>query len=381
MNKYEYNTMNKLIQKEHIKLDLNITDEIIQYEQFKLLMESLNNRLNNEKEKLKIISKNKDFINFKNTYDIYRQLKYIFETEYKCIGASNASLKFHELICEYDLLYIIDKSENKPIIFLNAELPGGFIKMILYYNTYFKIKLNWIASSWIDNSAINKKPLLDSYGYVKEYKSQWLMNKNMNGDMTDIKNILYIEDKLKKENILFYTHDAGIDVSEDYNNQEMINYRLHFGSMLCGLLVLKKEGNILAKQYTFFESSTYNLIYIYKQLFEEFYICKPMTSRPSNSEIYLIGKKYKGLSPELRKYLIDTFTDETNIITIDSIYLSYLNSIYKIAKTIYEQQIMFLNEMVIHYPVYKQNTLKYKKIIINQRIPLYNNYFDNYPLE
>jgi len=378
MNKYELEE--KLTQKDHIKLDLNNTNcesETFNYENYK----SLNNRLNEAKENLKTIAKNKDFITFKNTYDIYRQLKYIFETEYNCIGASNASLKFHELICEYDLLYIIDSDENNPVIFLNAELPGGFIKMILHYNTYFKIKLNWLASSWIDNNPSNKKPLLDSYNYVKEYKNQWLMNKDMNGDMTDIKNILYIENKLKNINILLYTHDAGIDVSEDYNNQEIINYRLHFGSMLCGLLVLKKEGNILAKQYTFFESSTYNLIYIYKQLFEEFYICKPMTSRASNSEIYLIGKKYKGLSPELRNYLINLFKNDTEvIISNDSIFQSYLNSIYTIAKIIYEQQIMFLKEMTNHYEKYKQNNIKYKKIIMNYRIPLYKNYIENYPL-
>jgi hypothetical protein len=70
-------------------------------------------------------------------------------------------------------------------------------------------------------------------------------------------------------------------------------------------MTLKIGGSFIAKQYTFFETFTWNLIIIYAQMFDEFYICKPLTSRPYNGEIYLVGKGFRGITDETKTILMN----------------------------------------------------------------------------
>jgi hypothetical protein len=97
-----------------------------------------------------------------------------------------------------------------------------------------------------------------------------------------------------------YSHDAGVDASSDYNNQETLNAQLHLGCAIAGLEVLAAGGLFIAKQYTAFKPLTRGLIVLYSQLFAEFYLYKPVTSRAANSEVYLIGVKYIGAKAAAR---------------------------------------------------------------------------------
>uniref|UniRef100_A0A5K4F8I5 Cap-specific mRNA (nucleoside-2'-O-)-methyltransferase 1 n=1 Tax=Schistosoma mansoni TaxID=6183 RepID=A0A5K4F8I5_SCHMA len=89
--------------------------------------------------------------------------------------------------------------------------------------------------------------------------------------------------------------DGGFDVSSQYNLQEVMSKQLYLCQCLCALINLRPGGHFLTKLFDTFTEFTIDIIYIMGYLFEEIYIIKPVTSRPANSERYLVCKNL--LSP------------------------------------------------------------------------------------
>jgi hypothetical protein len=59
------------------------------------------------------------------------------------------------------------------------------------------------------------------------------------------------------------------------------------------LAVLKQGGNLVVKHYTLFEPFTIKYLTILSQLFDTMYITKPLSSKRTNSEVYIVCKGYK----------------------------------------------------------------------------------------
>ena len=143
-----------------------------------------------------------------------------------------------------------------------------------------------------------------------------------------------------------YTHDLGIDSSSDYMNQESINLQAHLGAALAGFLVLKKDGCFIAKQYTYFKDLSINLIIIYASMFNNFYLCKPLTSRPRNSEIYLIGIGFIGMSKKIENILSNKLKnfDLEPLFDINDISNDIIEPLKKFANKVFGEQIKYLKE-------------------------------------
>jgi 23S rRNA U2552 (ribose-2'-O)-methylase RlmE/FtsJ len=96
------------------------------------------------------------------------------------------------------------------------------------------------------------------------------------------------------EKVDLYTSDIGIEVKiEDMIHQETVEAQLNLGQIVCALHTLKNGGHMVCKTFLFFKPMTMSLLYILTKIFRDLYICKPVTSRPGNSEIYIVGKYYK----------------------------------------------------------------------------------------
>ena len=104
-----------------------------------------------------------------------------------------------------------------------------------------------------------------------------------------------------------------------------------------------------------------SLIAIVASLFEETYITKPRTSRPTNSEVYLVGKGFKGISSELARALLDRCEAYKTLDKLPSTWGSLLQpdvlaradaDILEAAQEVHgEQQVAFLNEISDAYRV------------------------------
>lgn len=216
---------------------------------------------------------------------------------------TNAWLKCYEMLNEFDL---IPEDSDRFVHFDNASFPGSFIASTHHYimtkrtwgNNY-----QWHANSLIDANELNADPIDDKYKLYSNYPDNWLMDSNCNGDVLLVANQQAFADKLGGK-IDLYTSDLGFDVSSNYNNQEMIQARANIGQIIAGLITLKPGGSFITKQYTSFEMITVSVMFALSQLFDEFYLCKPMTSREANSETYLVGKGFKAAVTMDHPYIV-----------------------------------------------------------------------------
>lgn len=270
-------------------------------------IESVKNRLNAEKSKLDEYyedpSLRKTLTAKSAQLDLYRGMR--DKIAKIAPNVSNAWMKYWELYSDFDLI-TTTRATPTNFAFFNAEFPGSALCAYIFWCKTHNITCDWRASSYIGDGGSGDGPatttmLGDVYGLYKNNRDKWLMGVGVpgsptyhNGDMTSIANINIVAQQLGR-NVDFYSHDAGIDTSSDFNNQESLNLKLHLGCALCGFKVMRVGANFVAKQYTFFEPISRELIVIYSTLFREFYISKPLTSRPTNSEIYLVGVGFLGL--------------------------------------------------------------------------------------
>ncbi len=232
------------------------------------------------------------------------------------------------------------------------------------------MKFDWRASSLLPGS--NCVAMNDIYGLYRNNRDKWLMSYELNeygyennGDVTSLSNILDFERRIGPVSAVggidLYNHDAGFCISNDYNNQESTNALAHLGCALAGFLTLRPGGSFIGKQYTCFEPFTWNLLIIYASMFREFHICKPLTSRPGNSEIYLVGKGFLGIRNDVREVLSE------RIVNFDmrpffgpasrGRFAHQINEIEKFAKTVFGQQTRAICANIKLYEEYK-NSIK-----------------------
>ena len=84
--------------------------------------------------------------------------------------------------------------------------------------------------------------------------------------------------------------DGGICVDGSWNDQEKHLRQIILCEMLTALLTVRKGGWYVCKLFDTYTEFTANLLYIMYRAFEEVVILKPFTSRPANSERYIICK-------------------------------------------------------------------------------------------
>jgi hypothetical protein len=194
--------------------------------------------------------------------------------------------------------------------FFNAELPGAAVCAFNHFVKTLRASLDsdWRGASIVPNHESGQDTttvLGDKYGLYSHNIDKWMMDLGAdtqdgftnNGDATIKANLIDYAARIGPASDIggvdLYSHDAGIDVTGAdthgllFNRQEQLNGKIHFGCALAGLMTLRIGGAFIAKQYTALETYSWNLIIIYASLFDKFYLSKPLTSRPYNSEMYL----------------------------------------------------------------------------------------------
>ena len=243
--------------------------------------------------------------------DMYATLRKLVQKSYNMEHATNAALKMYEIINKMKLFVNPESNRCLPKVnaFCNAELPGAFIIAINHYlkTTCAETKFDWVASSYLPAAATkvgNTTVLEDRYKIYAKNRSHWLMGPAPNGlppnaapisgDVTDPAVVNTLGNAVHQrfaegDGATLYTSDVGIDIADaDLNRQEELTSFVNYGQILTGLLSLAVGGDLVTKQFTFVTPFSRSLIALVASLFEETYITKPTTSRPANSEIYLV---------------------------------------------------------------------------------------------
>ena len=308
------------------------------------------------------------FSNFKQT--IGKHYKYItYEKEIR--GGkertvfnnriSNAWLKCWEILHSFPIVpYYLNRKYK---VFCNAEFPGSFIFAIHHYLLTKRINFEyeWVANSlWPDKGTDEgeggnegNEIFGDRYGLYKKYKEKWLMDgKKYTGDVMDRQMLEYVKERCQ-HSIDLYTSDIGIYLDHStFHLQEELETPLNLGQIVQGLSTLREGGTLICKMFMFFTPFNQSMLSMLNEMFTSFYITKPVTSRPGNSEIYIVGCDYKGYEKNreminiLEESLFDWKEERNKMWLRGGISPSFYLKLVYTAYLIYGQQIRFINENI-----------------------------------
>lgn len=243
----------------------------------------------------------------------YELVKYICKKQV----ISRAYFKLYEII--YHEPIIMTEKLN---VFFICEAPGGFIQCISDIRRKKNMSFDFLSISKIDNILKSEENTQNTHSTNStqniHYDKYLEESKLMNGDITKIE---IIENTIKKVMEKFpgglnlVTADGGFDI-KSFNNQEIISSKLILCEIYLALNTQSYNGLFVIK---FFDMFTHNSIIFYLILcafYKHVKIIKPLTSRKSNSERYLVCYSFIGKNTEflnvLRNIIIN-FPDLHNI--------------------------------------------------------------------
>ena len=231
---------------------------------------------------------------------------------------SRSYFKLYEMIIDFHLL--------KPDIFCAclAEGPGGFIHCLndFSYRQEYDIHRCYGITLY---SSDRKIPYWNQL-IVKNKKNILSYGRDKTGDLYKLENTLHFIQQVGDNFCHLVTADGGFDYSEDYNKQEISSYKLLYSEIYVALHIQKQTGNFVLKVFDLFNYQTIQLIYLLYTCYSIIEFYKPLTSRLSNSEKYVICSGFLGCPDEVKELLTQSFeTCESFFINIPPSFLEEMS--------------------------------------------------------
>lgn len=284
---------------------------------------------------------------------------------------NRAFYKYWEIINEYE---IYEEYKEGDIILHCAEAPGGFIQGT---NIYLQIERQTskkpdIKEPFVDEDGFTtiqkkKKKLHDYKIYtislnknLHQYRAYNLPSYNKNilnkfvcvtygkdetGDINNWYNIDHIGN-LAKNKFFLITADGGFDEGTDFNNKEQLHYNLILSEIYAAINLQNNNGHFILKVFDIFTETSVHLLYLLSLAYEKVYIYKPKTSRPTNSEKYLVCKNFN-LTDERRQLFLSKLQEIYNFIKkLKSKYISF--TIFKTIPTSFIDKLKDINLQMLY---------------------------------
>lgn len=198
---------------------------------------------------------------------------------------SRSFFKMWEILHDFkDELGVSNLDAPCKALFL-ADGPGGFIEAFCKYrgNKHDDIygitllsKHRGVPSWKLNEELLNK------------FSIKLLSGKDGTGSLYRIHNIQNMVETIGRSSCSLITADGGFDFSLDFNNQERSSLTLILCEVYSALLLQAPGGSFVMKIYDCFTYEVLQVLTILRTVYTNMYICKPHTSRPANSEKYII---------------------------------------------------------------------------------------------
>lgn len=345
-----------------IKLEYSEKDKIEllnEYEYDKLIQ--VKNKIDNLDDcklwdKIKKISNDFELIYLPN-----KKLKSSSVSKYEPL--SRSYFKLWEIIQDFNLI-----NNNVPIKAAGlAEGPGGFIEAIINFRKKFKNTCKLDSVFGITLRSCDK----DIPGWNKASN---FLKKNENVKVhygLDKTGNIYNIDNIKSFSELFnndadlVTADGGFDFSTNFNKQEQSSLRIIFCEIVAALSIQKKGGAFVCKVYDTYTHVSISFLFLLSCLYNTVTITKPVTSRPANSEKYLVCQGFKGISDILLKKLhiivkCWSFIDSKEqhiyrIMNMDSIPDDFINKVLEYNTSYFNHQVVNIEKTLKYIDKFSHN--------------------------
>lgn len=277
------------------------------------------------------------------------------------------SRSYYKMIEICKLLNIIDTEISTITSFHFAEGPGGFVEALCelrknkddkYYGMTLQDKNDLCVPGWRKSKQFLEK----NENVIIEH------GKTEDGNLLKKENLSYCYENFKNMCDIV-TGDGGFDFSIDFNNQEIMSSNLIFSQIAYAIACQKKGGNFILKVFDTFTDITIDLIYLLSNVYDSVFIVKPHTSRPANSEKYIVCKNFR---VENTKEYIKIFID----------ILSKLSENI-VLKRLFKENIptLFLNRMEEINAIYGQQQIESIVGTLSLIKKVKNNYSEKYKLD
>lgn len=261
--------------------------DVINYDEFK--------RLSFYKSKIDELDDTNDWDESKKISNLY-ELIYLPNKKFKSDSISRyeplsrSYFKLWEIINDFNLLNVESNLKFASI----AEGPGGFIESIINYRKKYNVKDTLHA---ITLKSINKDipGWNKATNFLKKNKNVFISyGADNTGNIYNVENIKHFRKNFNGDAYIV-TADGGFDFSVDFNKQEQMSYRIIFCEIIMALSIQQKGGHFVCKFFDMYTKITLSFLYLLISFYDEVHITKPLTSRPANSEKYIVCKGFKGI--------------------------------------------------------------------------------------
>jgi len=282
--------------------------------------------------------KNKNFYQVTNPYEhtitnsdkgkldiaSYSKMYFKLDETSKLNIVSRAFYKLWEILLLFDL---VPNKTGSLITAHLAEAPGSFVQALIFFREkYYKSSdyakdEHYVISIAEEGYGIPtfKKDFRSEYSRVKIYEQD-------GGDLTNTKSIDKFTKFSKKADLI--TADGGfIWIDENYQEQEA--YKLILGEIITAFKVQEKGGSFVLKLFEIYTDISIKMISILSSVYDKVYITKPLTSRPSNSERYVVCKGFKGVDSAVIKAM-EELLENINKNELNKMFLADILPNYKI---------------------------------------------------
>ena len=294
-----------------------------------------------------------------------------YETIRGAIFLNRAAMKIAEVDASFDYMFTKHHAvkENNDLLYF-ADIcagPGGFSEYVLWRTKWrgkgfgFTLKAEWANDFKLDDFIAGTPETFDCHYGVGGY--------NGDGDIFSEGNLTafrkYVMENTDNLGVHFVMADGGFSVEGQENIQEVLSKQLYLCQFTCALSIIRTGGHFICKLFDVFTPFSVGLIYLMYRAFEQVCIFKPVTSRPANSERYIVCQSLRSDSNAIHDYMYeinikinklkDSDIDIREVVPVslmkeDSSFYEY---IFNSNNTIGARQILGLRKLA----TYVQNTL------------------------
>ncbi|XP_037725973.1 cap-specific mRNA (nucleoside-2'-O-)-methyltransferase 1 [Drosophila subpulchrella] len=180
------------------------------------------------------------------------------------------------LVAADELLYFTDMCAG----------PGGFSEYVLYRKSWeakgFGFTLRGANDFKLEKFFAASPESFDTFYGVKD-----------DGNIFDESNQDSLNEYIRlhtPHGVHFAMADGGFSVEGQENIQEILSKQLYLCQFLTALKILRQNGSFVCKVFDLFTPFSVGLVYLMYKCFHQIAIIKPNSSRPANSERYLVCK-------------------------------------------------------------------------------------------
>lgn len=221
-----------------------------------------------------------------------------------------------------------------------CEGPGGFVQAIndVYRDqSIYMHPVHCITLMSHDKKVPNWK-LNNIHNYSISYGD------DKTGNIYNLRNIDHFVEEVGGHSCNLVTADGGFDFSRDFNSQEKSFSLLLLCEVYTCLRIQAEGGVFVVKLFDLFNDDTIQIIALLRMFYEELIIHKPKTSRPANSEKYLICKNFS----DKRRHVLEHVRSQIEKKSVSLPNIIHKHLMYNTLLHIYEYNCISVDTQILH---------------------------------